>query len=975
MPKDARSRRNRLFLLALVVVGIGVFVLFTNIDRAMLRKTLDETFTFVETRLHLYEVDAANDRVKSLTRLQDKTAALRDEMVIKDDFTPSDLNAFADAQRLTGVLVLDGEMQLEMQSTLDGNAMQLWKQQLQSDYVREILDYPQKSYTAHIEQDGAFYDFAALARTDAPGLLIAYVQKSSEDVGDLTAGDLLDHFPLEDGGIATICQDDRVLTSNSAAQLNRTREECRQMYNDEHTRMFGGIAELHSSRGVWYGSRRNIGKYEVYVFFPAGKVFLTRNIIFVSYLALTVMTYLMVLLLQSRAEKGALTETQKRMGIITALGTAYESLMLLDLKKNTVETLKAIPGEEQYKRTRAMRREEMLQRTEAVVAEPYRAEYLEFMDATTMTARLKKHTSLVFTGRTVHDRWFTTLLIPQRTDDDGNVTAVLVATRDATVEKQAEKEQQDALRSALAAAEHANKAKTVFLNSMSHDIRTPMNAILGFTALATAHLDNTEQVKGYLQKISVSGQHLLSLINDVLDMSRIESGTIKLENAEVHLPDVLHDLRTIIQGNISAKQLDLYVDTQDVRHEDIITDKLRLNQILLNIVGNAVKFTPAGGTINIRVQEKPCPRTDYATYRFTVKDNGIGMSQEFQQHVFDSFSREQTATRSGIQGTGLGMAITKNIVDMMGGTITVKSEQGKGTEFTVTLDCKISKTQTKSQPIPELRGARALVVDDDAQTCMSVSKMLRDIEMNADWTTSGKEAVLRAEEAHEQGKEFKVYIIDWLMPDMNGIETVRRIRKIIDPGTPIIILTAYDWSDVEQEAREAGVTAFVAKPLFMSELRAALTHTQPEEPSMKLPQHTDYTGKKILLVEDNELNREIATAILEEAGLQVDAVEDGTDAVQRMTETPEDSYDLILMDIQMPRMDGYTATRKIRALSNPKKASIPIVAMTANAFDEDRQKAFSAGMNAHIAKPINVTVLIKTLDEIFGDRGQAEKTM
>ncbi len=974
MPKDARRRRNHLFLLALVVVGIGVFVLFTNIDRAMLRKTLDETFTFVEMRLHLYEVDAANDRVKSLTRLQDKTAALRDEMVMKDDFTPSDLNAFADVQRLTGVLVLDGEMQLEMQSTLDGNAMQLWKQQLQSDYVRDILDYPQKSYAAHIEQDGELYDFAALARTDAPGLLVAYVKKSSEDAGDLTAGDLLDHFPLEDGGIATICQDDRVLTSNSAAQLNRTSEECRQLYNDKQTHVSGGIVELHTSRDVWYGSRRNIGKYEVFVFFPAGKVFLTRNIIFVSYLALTMMTYLMVLLLQSRAEKGALTETQKRMGIITALGTAYESLMLLDLKKNTVETLKAVPGEEQYKRIRTMRREEMLRRTEAVVAEPYRAEYLEFVNATTMTARLKGHTSLVFTGRTVNDLWFTTLLIPQRTDDDGNVTAVLVATRDATAEKQAEKEQQDALRSALAAAEHANKAKTVFLNSMSHDIRTPMNAILGFTALATAHLDNTEQVKGYLKKISVSGQHLLSLINDVLDMSRIESGTIKLENAEVHLPDVLHDLRTIIQGNISAKQLDLYVDTQDVRHEDIITDKLRLNQILLNIVGNAVKFTPAGGTINIRVQEKPCPRADYATYLFTVKDNGIGMSQEFQQHVFDSFAREQTATRSGIQGTGLGMAITKNIVDMMGGTITVKSEQGKGTEFTVTLDCKVSKTLTKSQPIPELRGARALVVDDDAQTCMSVSKMLRDIEMNADWTTSGKEAVLRAEEAHEQGKEFKVYIIDWLMPDMNGIETVRRIRKFIDPDTPIIILTAYDWSDVEQEAREAGVTAFVAKPLFMSELRAVLTHTQPEEPSMKLPQHTDYTGKKILLVEDNELNREIATAILEEAGFQLDAVQDGTDAVQRMTETPEGSYDLILMDIQMPRMDGYTATRKIRALSNPKKASIPIVAMTANAFDEDRQKAFGAGMNAHIAKPINVTVLIKTLDEIFGDRGQAEKT-
>lgn len=461
MPKDARSRRNRLFLLARVVVGIGVFVLFTNIDRAMLRKTLDETFTFVETRLHLYEVDAANDRIKSLTRLQDKAAALRDEMTIKDNFTPSDLNAFADTQRLTGVLVLDGKMQLEMQSTLDGNAMQLWKQQLQSDYIREIPDYPQKAYVARIEQDGELYDFAALARTDAPGLLIAYVQKSSEDVGDLTAGDLLDHFPLEDGGVATICQDDRVLTSNSTAQLNRTSEECRQLYNDKQTRVSGGIVELHSNRGVWYGSRRNISKYEVFVFFPAGKVFLTRNIICVSYLALSVMIFLMVLL-QSRADKDALKETQKRMGIITALGTAYDSIMLLDLKKNTVETLKDVPGEEQYKRIRPMQREEMLRCTQAIVAEPYRAEYLEFMDATTMTARLKKHTSLVFTGRTVHDLWFTTLLIPQRTDDDGSVKAVLVATRDTTAEKQTEQKQQDALRSALAAAEHANKAKPYF---------------------------------------------------------------------------------------------------------------------------------------------------------------------------------------------------------------------------------------------------------------------------------------------------------------------------------------------------------------------------------------------------------------------------------------------------------------------------------------------------------------------------------
>ena len=376
MPKNTRTVRNHLFLLALAVVGVCVFVIFTNINRAMLRETLDETFTFVETRVHLYEVDEANDRVKSLTRLQDKTAALRDEMRLKDDFTPSDLNAFADVQRLTGVLVLDGEMQLEMQSTRDGNAMQLWKEQLQSDYVREILDYPQKSYATRVMQDDEVYDFAALARTDAPGLLIAYALKDSEDVGDLTVGYLLDDFPLEHGGVATICEGDLVLTSNSEEQLNRTREECQQMYNGEQTRVSGGIAELHSSRGVWYGSRKNVGRYEVYVFFPAGQVFMMRNIVCVSYLALTVLTFLMVLL-QSRADKDALQETQKRMGIITALGTAYESIMLVDLEKNTVETLKDIPGEEQYNRTRPIQREEQVRRTQATIAEQYRAEYLE----------------------------------------------------------------------------------------------------------------------------------------------------------------------------------------------------------------------------------------------------------------------------------------------------------------------------------------------------------------------------------------------------------------------------------------------------------------------------------------------------------------------------------------------------------------------------------------------------------------------
>ena len=530
-------------------------------------------------------------------------------------------------------------------------------------------------------------------------------------------------------------------------------------------------------------------------------------------------------------------------------------------------------------------------------------------------------------------------------------------------------EKQRALSDALIAAEHANRAKTDFLNNMSHDIRTPMNAIIGFTALAASHMDHPEQVKDYLQKITVSSQHLLSLINDVLDMSRIESGKVTIEEANVHLPDVIHDLRTIIQANITAKQQELLIDTQDVKHEDIITDKLRLNQVLLNILSNAIKFTPVGGTIRFRLAEEPSPRADIANYVFRIKDNGIGMSEEFQKTIFEAFTRERTSTVSGTQGTGLGMAITKNIVDMMGGTISVWSEEGKGSEFVVRLPCKIGESEAQAAKIPELQGLRALVADDDTNSCLSVSAMLRDIGMRPDWTNYGKEAVIRAKEAKDQGDEFKVYIIDWMMPDLNGIETVRRIRRIVGDDAPIIILTAYDWSDIEDEAREAGVTAFCSKPIFMSELRSVLAKPFLVEKTAtdEAPAAVDFAGKRILLAEDNEMNQMIAVAILENAGFTIDIASNGEEAVEKMEQAPDGTYDVILMDIQMPKMDGYEAARRIREMENQNKATIPIVAVTANAFEEDRKVALEAGMNGHLAKPYDINAIMQTLSAILNN--------
>ena len=532
-------------------------------------------------------------------------------------------------------------------------------------------------------------------------------------------------------------------------------------------------------------------------------------------------------------------------------------------------------------------------------------------------------------------------------------------------DRTADKQKNQALSEAVHAAETANRAKSTFLSNMSHDIRTPMNAIIGFATLAVSNIDNKTRVQDYLSKILSSGNHLLSLINDILDMSRIESGKIHLEETEVNLSEVLHDLKTIISGQIHAKQLELYMDAMDIMDEDVYCDKTRLNQVLLNLLSNAIKFTPAGGTVSVRIRQFQGTKKGRSMYEIRVKDTGIGMSREFAQRIFDPFERERTSTVSRTQGTGLGMAITKNIVDMMGGMIEVQTEKGSGTEFIVRLDLRIQAEHQRMEKIVELEGLKALVVDDDFNTCDSVTKMLVKVGMRSEWTLSGKEAVLRARQSLELGDAFHTYIIDWRLPDMNGIEVTRQIRSLGD-DTPIIILTAYDWSDIEVEARAAGVTAFCSKPMFMSDLRETLLNAIGQKQNNRtdtIPAsvNADFKNKQILLVEDNELNSEIAVEILKEYGFRVDTAENGVEAVERIRNSTPGAYDLVLMDVQMPVMNGYEATHQIRSLDNPELAGITILAMTANAFDEDRKKALEAGMNGFLSKPIIIEELIHTL--------------
>ncbi len=552
-------------------------------------------------------------------------------------------------------------------------------------------------------------------------------------------------------------------------------------------------------------------------------------------------------------------------------------------------------------------------------------------------------------------------------DYDTDDIMVMVVSKDITEQVQKQSEQTQALQDALMQAQHANQAKTTFLSNMSHDIRTPMNAIIGFATIAASHINNKDQVQDCLQKVLSSSNHLLSLINDILDMSRIESGKVQIKEQECNISELMHNLVNIIQPQVKAKQLELFIDTFEVKNEDVIADPLKLNQVFINLMSNAVKYTPAGGTVTFRIIQKTTFRHGYGDYSFIIKDNGIGMSQKFVKHVFDPFEREVTATQSGIQGTGLGMAITKNIVEMMNGTISVESELGKGSTFTVELSLKLQDIEKSGVQIKELEGLRALVVDDDLNTCDSVSKMLQQIGLRSEWTTSGREAAYRAKLACEEGDPYHTYIIDWQMPELSGVETARRIRQSIKSDAPIIILTAYDWTDIEDEAREAGVTAFCAKPLFMSDLKSALLSVNnlvgKKEQEAAPWTLADFGGRRILLVDDVELNREIAEVILTESGFVVETAPDGTDAVSMVEKAEEGYYDAILMDVQMPIMDGYEATRAIRKLPREDVKNLPIIAMTANALEEDKEAALKNGMNAHLAKPLEMGTFIALLQK------------
>ncbi len=551
--------------------------------------------------------------------------------------------------------------------------------------------------------------------------------------------------------------------------------------------------------------------------------------------------------------------------------------------------------------------------------------------------------------------------------ENGKAVGATVVVRSIEEMLKQEEKQRELLTLAAERAEAANHAKSDFLSNMSHDIRTPMNAILGMTAIAAMHIDEKDRVMDALNKITISGKHLLGLINSVLDMSKIESGKITLEEGEFKLSDTIESLVSLFSAQIKQKKIDFSVKILNLEHEHVIGDDQRLQQIFINIMGNAVKFTPEGGSVTVSIAEKKSDIPTRACYEFVFEDTGIGMEKEFIDRIFEPFARAKDSRISGIEGTGLGMPIAVNIARLMGGDIKVESEVGKGSKFTVTVYLKIN--DITEDDLQELEDLSVLVIDDDDITCESACDILNSLAMRAEYVLSGDEGIARVKAAHDDKDDFALVIIDWKMPGKDGIETAREIRKIMGEEIPIIILSAYDWSDVEQEALLAGINAFIEKPLFKSRLTHVLKdvlgmkHDNGNEDKLEQFAKRDYSGKRVLLTEDNELNVEVAKEILGVVGLTVEVAYNGREAVDKVSQMPPGYYDMIFMDIQMPEMNGYEATKAIRSSDREDLKKIPIIAMTADAFTDDVKRSLAAGMNGHIAKPIDIAKLEKMIDK------------
>ena len=679
---------------------------------------------------------------------------------------------------------------------------------------------------------------------------------------------------------------------------------------------------------------------------------------------------------ETRRQIKVTKEMEAQREIIEGLGSEYYSILLVDVATDTVSTYRAY-GEDGEAIDRHFDNN-LRHWTDGVksyamhlVLDDDKVNFLEKLSLPYIKDNRGHDYSFTYGKKLDGDIFYLQARVAYVDTSDGGWVAV-VGTRNIDDLIKKEKKQEAALREAYYAAESASKAKTDFLSSMSHDIRTPMNGIIGMTAIAASHLDDKERVKDSLEKITKASRHLLSLINEVLDMNKIESGKVQLAEDEFNLSDLIENLINMTSSQITEHNHTLNVNVSGVQHENVIGDSLRIQKIFTNLMGNAVKFTPDGGRIRLTISERPSRQEKVGCYEFVFEDNGIGMSEEFMDHIFEPFTRAEDGSERRTQGTGLGMTISRNIARMMGGDIKVESTLGVGSIFTVTIYLKLQdKNENLEKRFVDLD---VLVADDDELSLESSLDILSSMGMKVEGVNNGKDAVEKVVSRHSEGLDFFAAILDWKMPGMDGIEATRKIRQKVGNDVPIIIISAYDWSEIEEDAKRAGANAFIGKPLFKSRLEktfSSILGKEEEKPVDKYISLSDLEalklqGKRALVVEDNDLNMEIACEILKTTGMSIETAIDGIEAVDLITSSPDGYYDIVFMDIQMPKMNGYDATRAIRAQNRPYLKQVPIIAMTANAFAEDVQAARTVGMNWHISKPLELHALKSVLERFIG---------
>ncbi len=672
------------------------------------------------------------------------------------------------------------------------------------------------------------------------------------------------------------------------------------------------------------------------------------------------------LMIGSLTDISSQLETERLRSIIDAIANIYFAVFSVDVKNNVVTGVSTKEYIQKLLGSSGPALHMFSKMCDYLVQEDFKDDMRVFTDIRTLNSRMRDKSFISLDYKGVSSGWSRGYFIEQERDENGNLEKVVYVCLQIKEEKERELEAKRALEDAYESANRANAAKSEFLTNMSHDIRTPMNAIVGMTAIAGVHIDNKEKVLDCLSKIDISSKHLLGIINEVLDMSKIESGKMDLTVSDFNFSDLIENCLTIIKPLIEQKHHELIVDIHDLEHEYVKGDSQRIQQAFMNLITNSINYTPEHGKIRISLTERPTHRAKIGCFEFAFEDNGIGMTPDFLAHAFDPFARARDARIGKWQGTGLGLAITRNVVRMMNGDIRVESQLGKGTKFIVTIYLEL---QDNKANYDDLKDLSVLLVGSDKAYCESAVSMINEIGMKGEYVLSGREAVEKVNARHSENNDYFAVLLDWKMPDMDGIETTKEIRNRVKSNVPVVLVSAYDWAEVESVARTAGVYGFLSKPLFKSRLAFMFHDLQGKstedsssyETALSSISESDFSGKRVLLVEDNELNAEIAKEIFEMACITVENAWDGKQAVEMMSKVKSGYYDMIFMDIQMPVMDGYEATTAIRAMDGIYQKQVPIIAMTANAFAEDVQQCYKVGMNEHIAKPIDFNQLKKVL--------------